>query len=107
MNSPASYVAAGVHDARVLGGEGDATFFLHRERVYVRPHHDPLARLRTNEPGDRTTRRWTRAEFESEIEESSGDDVGRAVLLEGKFRLGVEVVAKLDGGGARFIEQRG
>ena len=85
-----AFVAAGVHLARGPGLVVELVGLLDEECVHVgpQPHRRPVARAqRADDAGPRQAPVHRYAEFI----EPPGDEVGRALLLEGGFGMGVQV----------------
>jgi len=98
-------VTTGVHHAVGERGKRDSTLLLDWQCVNVGAHHDAIAGLGADEARDGPGARRATPQLEAEIEKPSRDDVGRPVLLKGKFRVSVQVVSKRNRRGIRLIEE--
>ena len=94
-------VAAGVHAPGVAGMVGEVVLLVDRQRVHVGAQADrPLAGAGAQHP-DHAGLADAAMGFDTEGFEALGHQRGGAVLLEGEFRVGVDVTA--DGGDLRVI----
>ena len=86
-------VATCVHHAFIHRSVGQSTLFEDGKSVDVRANHHALARETTLENRDRAGVGRASCEFPSQSVESVANDLRGAVLFEGEFGMGVQVMA--------------
>ena len=95
LDGGVAVMAAGVHDAGVLGGEGEAGLLLDGEGVNVAAEHDGLPRAaalqNAHHAGFQVTLRGDAQGFQVVL-----NDPGGAEFLQPQLRMGVEVPAQGD-----------
>ena len=89
-------VAAGMHAAGVLRAMLEVVGLVHRQAVHVGAQADRLHRVALAQGSHQAGLAEAARHFEAPLLELGGDDVGGAVLLVSKLRMGVDVAA--DGG---------
>ena len=89
-------MAARVHGARHLRGEGKARLFRHRQRVHVGAQQDRGPRPRAGQSRDDRRRALSRSDVEAEAAESPEHSRLRPWQGEADFGMPVDAAAKLD-----------
>ena len=91
-------VTAGVHDARVFGGEGQARLFLERKGVVVAAERDAIAIGVDGAAEDGHAARFADAgvRMEAHFAQAVGDEGHGAEFLLGQFRMAVQPAAPLN-----------
>ena len=85
-------MAAGVHDARVLGANGVPVPFLHRQGVHIRPNGHPLAGLVATDAYHHPGLHRQGQHLEGRLGEQSPQPRRGLLLPAGKLRVLVELV---------------
>src|SRR5690625_3203390 len=89
-------VTAGMHHARHCRPVGDVLLVLDRQRVEVGAQGDHLAGLASPQRRNDTAATYARPDFQAQLAMERGDLLRGSLLLEGEFRVHVEVAAKGD-----------
>ena len=85
-------VPAGMHHARVAGGELEVVLLFDGQGVYVSPDRERPTRFRPDEPGDHAgLRRTGELQIIAEGPQSLVDELGRLLFVERKLRVTMQV----------------
>ena len=96
LNGNVAVMAAGVHDAGVLGAEGQVVFLRDGQGVHIRPEHHHFARLAALQHADDAGSGAT-AHPQAQFFQPRFNNAGSAEFLEAQLGVGVNVPPDGDG----------
>ncbi len=91
-----SVMAAGVHFPRMPRAIREAVLLIDRQRVHVGAQADGAGAAALAQDADNPGLRQSAMHFQTIRRELAGDDIGGTRLVEGQFRVGVNIVTERD-----------